>query len=445
MDARGDRGRGAVRRRARAAPAALRRHRHVRLGLLAGSQRHARGLCSLRPGRDHRVDPRTADGTGRGPGPDQGQRARGVPGGSGSCVQQPAEGVRARAGGNAGAVRRLREPVREADARSPGAGRLRPGDVSEPRRRRRQRTGAGTHHDGAAGGATGLPDRLSSRSGAAQRARPRARGRALGEGTGRGPGAGPAVSALRAVGHLRNAADRRSALHPADRVRPLARRRSAEGAVRVPIPERGFRADPGAAASRARRRAAGTGDLLDPRGGRDAGVPALARRLLHGDGGADRDQRPGRGHHPLGRFAAARRDCRDGPRAAARVPRTAPAGAARDRAGGGRDHVRRDVAARSLADAGLDRRPADPDRARGRLCDPVSGADRRDGSPSRRAAARRGRDRDGGAGDRRRLPRAAAIARSDGPRFRRAARGRHRGRAGLRTDGGARGPRARGT
>ena len=65
---------------------------------------------------------------------------------------------------------------------------------------------------------------------------------------------------------------------------------------------------------------------------------------------------------------------RDGRGAAAGVPEPSAAAAARDRAGGGRDHVRRGVAGRRVADDGLDRGAADPDRAGGRLRGPVPGA-----------------------------------------------------------------------
>ena len=64
-------------------------------------------------------------------------------------------------------------------------------------------------------------------------------------------------------------------------------------------------------------------------------------------------------------------------------------------------------------------------------------ADGRPGDRPRRVAEHAD-DRDRGAGDRDRLPRAAALARADGARVRRAARGRHRDRACLRADGGLR-------
>ena len=248
---------------------------------------------------------------------------------------------------------------------------------------------------------------------------------------------------LRDHGH---ADDRRPAVHPADRVRPDARGQPAEGALRLPVPDRELGADPGPAEGVAERRRSRRQAISWIRqavkmpmfrsayGGTYTvtGVPVVTNDLAVAD-------------HRLDRGAAGRRAARDGRDAAARVPQPAAAAAAGDRARGGRDHVRRDVAARRVADDGLDRGAADPDRARGRLRDPVPVA-RAGGAPTTigrraerrrrvaRAAAAGPDDRDRRAGDRDRLPRAAALAGADGARLRRAAGRRDRDRARLRAD-----------
>ena len=144
----------------------------------------------------------------------------------------------------------------------------------------------------------------------------------------------------------------------------------------------------------------------------------------------------------------------DGRDVADRVPQRAAAVAARDRARRRRHHVRRAVAGRRHADDGVDRGAADPDRAGGRLRDPVPvpraggssrcrgrAGQRRDGRCPR-GGHRRTDDRDRGARERGRVPGAAALAGADGPRVRAAAGGRDRDRAGLRADAWLRGDRA---
>ena len=104
---------------------------------------------------------------------------------------------------------------------------------------------------------------------------------------------------------------------------------------------------------------------------------------------------------------------------------------------------------RRLADDGLDRRPADPDRPRRRLRDPVPGALRRGsveaacaGVEAARAAAAAGGPTIATAclATARRLPRPPALADPDGPRLRLAARRRDRDRVRPRSDGWLRGP-----
>ena len=90
------------------------------------------------------------------------------------------------------------------------------------------------------------------------------------------------------------AAAQRPRLRLRARVRPVARRDDAEGALRLPVPDRKVGADPGAAEAgperRQRRRAI---ELVRERGG-DAGVEAQRRRELHGH------RRAGRGRGPRG-------------------------------------------------------------------------------------------------------------------------------------------------
>ena len=83
-------------------------------------------------------DPRAADGSGRDQGPRDGQPARGVPRRPGAGGQPAAPGVHAGAGRIRDAVRRVGEPVRQADEGPAGAGRVRAGNVPEPRGRGRQ-------------------------------------------------------------------------------------------------------------------------------------------------------------------------------------------------------------------------------------------------------------------------------------------------------------------
>ena len=98
----------------------------------------------------------------------------------------------------------------------------------------------------------------------------------------------------------------------------------------------------------------------------------------------------------------------------------AAAAAAGRRAGRGGDHLRAAGGRRRLADDGLDRRAADPDRARGRLRDPVPGPLRRGAGRRLLPAARRGRggrarragDRHRGGGDDGRVPASCCSRRS---------------------------------
>ena len=132
-------------------------------------------------------------------------------------------------------------------------------------------------------------------------------------------------------------------------------------------------------------------------------------------------------------LAAAGGDDRD---PGARLRPARAAAAAGRRPGRRGDHLRPAGALRRLADDGLDRRAADPDRARGRLRDPVPGPVQRGACGRLVAGPRRGRgggprragDRDRGARDRRRVPRPAALADPDGPRLRPPARRRDRDR-----------------
>ena len=167
----------------------------------------------------------------------------------------------------------------------------------------------------------------------------------------------------------------------------------------------------------------------------------LDKAELHGHRRARGARGPRGRARGLGAAAARGRADRDGARARARVPQPPADRAAARRARRGRGHVRRDGADRRAADDGLDRGAAGAARPRGRLRDPVPGA-RGGGGRRRRARGPPGRadDRHRGARDRRRVPRAAALARADGARVRRAAGGGHRVRAAARVlgrDGGA--------
>ena len=131
------------------------------------------------------------------------------------------------------------------------------------------------------------------------------------------------------LGDLRDAVDRRPAVHPRDRVRPHARRQPAQGAVRLPVPQLGLGADPGQAEGLAVRRPAASGDPLDPPGGGTADVPPGQRRYLHGERRPGRDQRSRLGHHRLDLEAADRGATGDGGGAADGVPQPPAAAAAR--------------------------------------------------------------------------------------------------------------------
>ena len=176
--------------------------------------------------------------------------------------------------------------------------------------------------------------------------------------------------------------DRRPAVHPADRVRPDPRGQPAQGAVLVPVPDRQLGADPGAAEVVAERRRSSArrsrGSARRSRC-RSSARPTAAPTRSPASRSSTNDlasQITGSIVGPADRRAAG-----DGGDAAARVPQPTAAAAARDRARRRRDHVRRDVAARRVADDGVDRGAADPDRPRGRLRDPVPVA-RRGGPPA---------------------------------------------------------------
>src|SRR3954451_22257051 len=92
-----------------------------------------------------------------------------------------------------------------------------------------------------------------------------------------------------------------------------------------------------------------------PVDGAEEPVAAGDRRELYGDRRAGGGGGPGRGADRLSAAAAGGGDPGHGGRARDGVPQPAAAAAAGGRAGGGGDHVRPDVAARGLADDGLDR------------------------------------------------------------------------------------------
>ena len=299
--------------------------------------------------------------------------------------------------------------------------------------------------------ATHEPGRLPARD------RPRARQSSGAQGRRRGrPARRPAAAAVaraarRPVGDHVTAVDRLAPVHPGDRVRPAPGGQPAQGAVRVPVPDRELGPDPDPPEVVAVRQPAGAGDLVDPPGDQDADVPLGLRRDVHRERRAGGHQRPRQRHHGVDRRAADRGAARDGDHAPARVQKPSEAAAAGDRARRRRDHVRPARGDRRHADDGLDRGAADPDRARGRRRDPVPvpRAQEALGDGSGRATAssawsrargraggrpRRADDRDRGARDRNRLPRAAALAGADGPRLRPAARGRDRGCVLLRAD-----------
>ena len=127
------------------------------------------------------------------------------------------------------------------------------------------------------------------------------------------------------------------------------------------------------------------------------------------------------------------------------VPPAAPAAGRGARRRGA--HLRALRPGRGLADDGLDRRAADPDRPRRRLRDPVPGPLRRGGGrrlgrgggSTRRRRRRRPDDRHRLSRDRRRLPGAASLADPDGSQLRPAARRRHRDRLRARPHGRLRG------
>ncbi len=172
------------------------------------------------------------------------------------------------------------------------------------------------------------------------------------------------------------AADRRPGLRLDAGVRPVARVEDPEGALRLPVPELEVGRHPGAAQARPDRGAAAARDRAGARRGRDEGVEAHRRRGLPRDGRAGGGRGPRVGADRVAAAAARGRAAGDGGRARARVPQPPAAAPAGGRAGGGGDHVRGDVAARRVADDGVDRGAAGAARARGRLRDPVPGARR---------------------------------------------------------------------
>ena len=112
--------------------------RHVRQPVVADVPGEPRRQPALRRRSGGDPDPRAADGSGRDQGPRDGQPARGVPRRPGAGGEPAARGVHAGAGRIRDAVRRVEQPVRQADEGPAGAGRVRAGDVPEPRGRRGQ-------------------------------------------------------------------------------------------------------------------------------------------------------------------------------------------------------------------------------------------------------------------------------------------------------------------
>ncbi len=254
-------------RGAGARAAAERGHRHDRLALvvlLRGDRALPRALrraVGRRP-RAGRPPQSRADEEPRHAG-----RARGLP------VGQQAR-RRARAGRREGPVRGARE-----DQARPG--RLRPRHV---------------HQLGGGGGPEPARDPLEGDRGGGREGGHRgpqavARARAVQGPAGQGGRVGaagrlrqaaarPAADqpALRARAH-RRADARRPELRLRARLRPLARRADAEGALRLPVPERQVGGHPGAAEGGPDRGPAPRRDRADPRGGRDAGVEARQGEL----------------------------------------------------------------------------------------------------------------------------------------------------------------------
>ena len=183
----------------------------------------------------------------------------------------------------------------------------------------------------------------------------------------------PAAAARDPLRADRAAADQRSAVREPGHLRHPARAGHAEVALRLPLPEPGRGADLGPPRARPLRRGARRRDRPDPRGGRGRELRARERRL-------QRQRRPRRRRGARQRVPqrdlrpARRRDLRDGDRPDAGLRPADAAAPARPSADGDRGHLRRPLAHRRLADDGLDRGDAGPDRALGRLRDPVPGA-----------------------------------------------------------------------
>ena len=326
--------------------------------------------------------------------------------------------------------------VRGAGADQAGAGRLRAGHVHQLGGRRDPDAAAGAH-------------RRPTQAQAQKAGRGGAQGGARAQGAPRPSRTRPAESA--AAGRLRQflrellqinlkyglgLTGAPTAQRPGVRllagVRPHARRLHAEGALRLPVPQQGLGADPGAPQARPdATRSARDAIALIRAGGRDARVEARRRRATR---------------------SRARRSVVDDVTDAlsgsvlrllvvalvvmalvlalvfrSRAAAAAAAGRARPRSA---RHVRGDGAARRAADDGLDRRAAGAARPRRSTTRSSTrrGWRRRAATPARAAAAGGADDRHRGAGHGRRLPRAAAVAGADGARVRRAAGGRHRAR-----------------
>ena len=204
------------------------------------------------------------------------------------------------------------------------------------------------------------------------------------------------------------------------------------------FPNRDAALDAGAPEAGAGRGRALARDRADSQGRADAAVRAQARRQLHRLRRAGHDRRAREHAHRPDRRTADRRGRRDGARAPAAVPRAPATAAAADRARRRRHDVRRDGARRRRPHDGRPRRPARPDRPRGRLRDPApeprrGAAQRRPVRATRRARRpsrprRRPHDRHRRPRHRDRLPRPPALADPDGPRLRAPARRRNRHR-----------------
>ncbi len=248
-DARGGRGAGDRWRATGTRPAAVCGDRHVRFELVVELSRDRRLLPALRRRHGRDPGPRAAYRSRRDGRPRATVRARGVPRRPGRKGQPDAAVVHGRAACFApdpvrGDELALRAPVQGA----PDAGGVRAGDVPQP-----GGVGGEQEHRGAAAGRAAVDPASGGRGlpagnleGVQQEEGDG--GRKRGGGAGAEPGIPAAGGVLPPIRDQRHADDLGPAVHPADRVRPVARREPAEGSVRVPVPDVEVRADPGAVA-----------------------------------------------------------------------------------------------------------------------------------------------------------------------------------------------------